>query len=76
MRREELKNFCLNKLQSIESILNDVEMTPITRLRLITKKNVLKNLVDYETCFHFYSIEDIAKYIEDAADIVCGFYEH
>ncbi len=76
MKREELKDYCFNKLQSLESVLDsDVFMTPITRLRMKVKCNILKHLVDYETCFNFYSIEEIAKYIEDRADIICGFYE-
>lgn len=77
MRREELKDYCLNKLQAIEALLDDTSFNfaPMLKLRLYTKKNIVKHLVDYETCFNFASIEEIAKYIEDSADIICGFYE-
>lgn len=77
MRKEELKNYCMEKLQSIESLLEDTNFTfaPMLKLRLMAKQNIIKHLVDYETCFNFASIEHLAKYIEDSADIVCGFYE-
>ena len=79
MRREELKAYCENKLQAIESILNgettSFNFAPMLKLRLVTKKNIVKHLVDYETCFNFASVEDLAKYIEDRTDIICGFYE-
>ena len=77
MRKEELKNYCMEKLQSIESILEDTSFTfaPTLKLRLMTKKHIIKHLVDYETCFNFANVEHLAKYIEDSANIVCGFYE-
>ena len=77
MRKEELKNYCMEKLQFIESILEDTSFTftPMLKLRLMTKQNILKHLVDYETCFNFVDVDHLEKYIEDSADIVCGFYE-
>ena len=77
MRKEELKNYCMEKLQSIESILEDSSFTfaPMLKLRLMAKQNILKHLVDYETYFHFVDIDHLSQYIEDSADIVCGFYE-
>ena len=79
--KKELKEFCLNKLQTVESMLYGDDLTtnynfaPMLKLRLTAKQNILKHLVDYETCFYFASIEEISKYIEDSADIICGFYE-
>lgn len=77
MRKEELKNYCIERLQSIESILDDPSFTfaPMLKLKLTVKKNILKHLVDYETCFNFIDIEHLSQYIEDSANIVCGFYE-
>ena len=77
MRKEELKNYCVERLQSIESILDDPSFTfaPMLKLKLTVKKNILKHLVDYETCFNFIDIEHLSQYIEDSANIVCGFYE-
>ena len=76
MRKEEFKTYCLEKLQSIESLLDTVtSFTPITRLRLNTKQHILRHLIDYETCFNFYSIEDMERYIEDRTNVICGFYD-
>lgn len=77
MRKEELKNYCIERLQSIESILEDSSFifAPMLKLRLTVKKNILKHLVDYETCFNFIDIEHLSQYIEDSANTVCGFYE-
>ncbi len=73
---EELKNYCLTKLQSLESALeSSAFMTPIVRLRMEIKCNVLRHLVDYENYHYFASTEEIAKYLQDNADIICGFYE-
>lgn len=73
--RKNLRGFCLEKLYSIELILNDVLLSPAMKLRLYAKKNILKHLVDYRTYNHFLSKEELDKYIEDSADIICGFYE-
>lgn len=70
-----MKSYCLEKLYSIELILNDVLLSPAMKLRLYAKKNILKHLVDYRTYNHFLSKEELDKYIEDSADIICGFYE-
>lgn len=77
MRKEELKNYCVEKLQSIESILDDPSFifAPMLKLKLTVKKNILKHLIDYETCFNFIDIEHLSQYIEDSANTVCGFYE-
>lgn len=77
MRKEELKNYCVEKLKSIESILDDPSFTfaPMLKLKLTVKKNILKHLIDYETCFNFIDIEHLSQYIEDSANTVCGFYE-
>ncbi len=77
--REELKTFCVEKLESIEKILDETTsftFAPMLKLRLMAKKNILKHLVDYNTCFNFANTEQLNQYIEDSADIVCGFYEH
>lgn len=70
-----MRSYCLEKLYSIELILNDVLLSPVMKLRLHAKKNILKHLVDYRTYNHFLSKEELDKYIEDSADIICGFYE-
>ena len=77
-RIQELSNYCQERLQSIESLLENTtsfNFAPMLKLRLVTKQNILKHLVDHETCFNFASVEDLAKYIEDRTDIICGFYE-
>lgn len=81
MRCEELKEYCFNKLQAIESILNEGDSTtsfdfaPNLKLRLTTKVNILKHLINYETCLNFASVEELSNYIEDRTDIILGFYE-
>ena len=77
MRKEELKGYCFNKLQAIEHLLNNTNFSfaPMLKIKLMAKKNIVKHLVDYETCFNFASVEDLEKYINDRADIICGFYE-
>ena len=77
-RIQELFNYCQERLQSIESLLENTTsftFAPMLKLRLITKQNILRHLVDYKTCYHFASIEDIAQYIEDRTDTICGFNE-
>ncbi len=77
-RIQELSNYCQERLQSIESLLENTtsfNFAPMLKLRLVTKQNILKHLVDYETYFHFASVEDLAQYIEDRTDIICGFNE-
>jgi len=78
MNRYELKEFCVKKLESINSILEDttsLTFAPNLKLRLMAKKNIVKHLIEYNTCFNFADIEQLNQYIEDSADIVCGFYE-
>ena len=58
-RMQELKNYCYEKLQAIESILETTTsftFAPILKLRLVTKQNILKHIVDYETYFNFANI--------------------
>lgn len=78
MNRYELKEFCVKKLESIDNILENTTsftFAPNLKLRLIAKKNIIKHLIDYNTCFNFADIEQLNQYIEDNADVVCGFYE-
>ena len=77
-RMQELKNYCLERLQSVESLLENTTsftFAPILKLRLMTKQSILKHIVDYETYYHFVDIEDLDQYLEDKTDIICGFYE-
>lgn len=70
-----MKNYCYNRLQAVELMLENEVLSPVLKLRLYTKRNILKHLIDYETYRHFMDIDALDKYIEDSADIVCGFYE-
>lgn len=70
-----MKSYCLVKLQSIETILNDVILAPAMKLRLYAKRNILKHLIDYDTYRNFANTKELDKYIEDSANIICGFYE-
>lgn len=78
MNKYELKEFCVKKLESIDDILENTTsftFAPNLKLRLIAKKNIIKHLIDYNTCFNFADVEQLNQYIENNADIVCGFYE-
>lgn len=68
-------NYCFNLLQSVETILSDITLTPFMKLRLMTKRNILKHLVDYKNFDEFISQDEIEQYIEDRTDIICGFYD-
>jgi hypothetical protein len=76
-RVENLKNYCEFKLSVIESLLSDMNetLTPYLKLRMHTKINMLRHLIDYDTYENFLDEEELNKYLEDTADIICGFYE-
>jgi hypothetical protein len=70
-----MKSYCLNRLNAIEYMLKTVEFVPAQKLRLITKQNILKHLIEFKTYNNFANQEELERYIEDSTDIVCGFYE-
>ena len=74
---ENLKNYCEFKLSIIESLLSDMNetLTPDLKLRMRTKVNMLNHLIDYDTYGNFLNEEELNKYLEDTADVICGFYE-
>ena len=76
-RVENLKNYCEFKLSIIKSLLEDMNnsLTPYLKLRLNAKVNILNHILDFNTYEYFFSEEEINKYLEDSADIICGFYE-
>lgn len=76
-RVENLKNYCEFKLSIIESLLSDMNetLTPDLKLRMRTKVNMLNHLIDYDTYGNFLNEEELNKYLEDTADVICGFYE-
>ena len=76
-RVDNLKNYCEFKLSIIESLLSDMNntLTPYLKLRLNTKVNILHHLIDYNTFGNFLNEEELNNYLENTADIVCGFYE-
>ena len=74
-RVQTLNDYCFNRLQAVESVLAKIELLPINKLRLTTERNILKHLIDYDTCGNFASVEHIRQYVEDSIDIICGFYE-
>lgn len=74
---ENLKNYCEFKINVIESLLSDMNntLTPDLKLRMHIKINILHHLIEYKTYGNFLNEEELNKYLEDIADIVCGFYE-
>ena len=76
-RVSDLKNYCEFKLSIIKSLLEDMNnsLTPYLKLRLNAKVNILNHIIDFNTYEYFFSEEEINKYLEDSADIICGFYE-
>lgn len=76
-RMENLKNYCEFKLSIIKSLLEDMNnsLTPYLKLRLNAKVNILNHIIDFDTYGYFFNEEEINKYLEDSADIICGFYE-
>lgn len=70
-----MRSYCLNRLNAIEYMLETVDFVPIQKLRLITKRNILKHLIEFKTYNNFANQEELERYIEDSTDIVCGFYE-
>jgi hypothetical protein len=45
------------------------------KLRIYTKINIVKALLDFKNYAYFLNNEELQNYIEDSADIICGFYE-
>ena len=76
-RVSDLKDYCEFKLTVLESLLSDMNstLTPDLKLRMHTKVNMLHHLIDYDTYGNFLDEEELNKYLEDTADIICGFYE-
>lgn len=76
-RVEDLKNYCEFKLSIIKSLLKDMDnsLTPDLKLRLNAKVNILNHIIDFDTYGHFLNEEEVNKYLEDSADLICGFYE-
>lgn len=76
-RVSDLKDYCEFKLATIESLLVDMNntLTPYLKLRLNIKVNILHHLIDYNTFGNFFDEEELNKYLEDSADVICGFYE-
>lgn len=76
-RVSDLKDYCEFKLATIESLLSDMNntLTPYLKLRLNIKVNILHHLIDYNTFGNFFDEEELNKYLEDSADVICGFYE-
>ena len=72
-----LKKYCEFKLSIIKSLLEDMNnsLTPYLKLRLNAKVNILNHIIDFNTYEYFFNEEEINKYLEDSADIICGFYE-
>lgn len=76
-RVENLKNYCEFKLSIIKSLLSDMNetLTPYLKLRLNAKVNILNHIIDFNTYGYFLNEEEVNKYLEDSADLICGFYE-
>jgi hypothetical protein len=76
-RVENLKDYCEFKINVIESLLLDMNntLTPDLKFRMHTKINMLHHLINYKTYGNFLNEEELNKYLEDTADIICGFYE-
>lgn len=76
-RVSDLKDYCEFKLATIESLLVDMDeiLTPYLKLRINTKVNILHHLIDFNTFGNFLDEEELNNYLENTADIVCGFYE-
>lgn len=76
-RVENLKNYCEFKLSIIKSLLEDMNnsLTPYLKLRLNAKVHMLNHIIDFDMYGHFLNEEELNKYLEDSADIICGFYE-
>lgn len=76
-RVSNLKDYCEFKLSIIKSLLEDMNnsLTPYLKLRLNVKVNILNHIIDFDTYGHFLNEKEINKYLEDNADIICGFYE-
>lgn len=74
-RRRGVRDYCYNELRTVENILESdsvKDMTPLDKLRLVTKKSILNRLINEESCFYFYDIEQLSKYINEEIDKVCG----
>lgn len=72
----ELKDYCEFKLNILESLLRDIDLSPEVKLRINTKIDILNHLINFNTYNNFSTKEEINRYIEDSTDIILGFYEH
>jgi hypothetical protein len=72
-----LKDYCEFKLNVLNSLLDDMghSMESDMKLRIYTKINIVKALLDFKNYAYFLNNEELQNYIEDSADIICGFYE-
>ena len=74
-RVQTLNDYCFRRLQSLESVLAEIELRPFVKLRLQTERNILKHLIDFDTAANFANVEHLQKYVDDSVRLVTGFYE-
>jgi hypothetical protein len=72
-----LRDYCEFKLNVLNSLLTDMDKTMESdiKLRIHVKVNIVKALLDFKNYAYFLNNEELQNYIEDSADIICGFYE-
>lgn len=74
-RVENLKGYCINRLMTLDYLENNVQFQPMDKIRLNAKQNIIRHLLAYNNYAYFLNEEELAKYIDSRADIICGFYE-
>ena len=72
----DLKNYSEFKLVMLECLVNtEKSMEPLTKLKLTAQINILKRLIETKDYSYFLNISELNRYIEENANIICGFQE-
>ena len=74
-REANIKGYLLERLSLLKRIKMNCDSSPLDKVKSMAKINIITHLIDYGGYRHFLDQEEVDKYIEQSANIICGFYE-
>jgi hypothetical protein len=74
-RESNIKGYLLERLSLLKRIETNCSLSPLDKVKYMAKINIITHLIDYDGYRHFLDKEEVDKYIEQSANIICGFYE-
>lgn len=74
-RESNIKGYLLERLSLLKRVEMSCDFNPLDKVKSMAKINIITHLIDYGGYRHFLDKEEVDKYIEQSANIICGFYE-